>query len=68
MHPVFKIQEPYSEPAKKNITDMSTSNLNIEDQPLEVQWEHLLQTLEDLLGKRPADLNGVLFLIGVQEL
>ncbi|MBE9465890.1 hypothetical protein ACFP1I_25375 [Dyadobacter subterraneus] len=44
------------------------STLNIEDQPLEAQWEHLLQTLEELLGKRPADLNGVLFLIGVQEL
>ena len=47
-------------------TDMSI--LNIEDQPLEAQWEHLLQTLEELLGKRPTDLNGVLFLIGVQEL
>jgi len=44
------------------------STVNIEDQPLEVQWEHLLQTLEELLGKRPSDLNGVLFLIGVQEL
>ncbi|GLU56383.1 hypothetical protein [Dyadobacter frigoris] len=44
------------------------STLNIEDQPLEAQWEHLLQTLEELLGKRPSDLNGVLFLIGVQEL
>jgi hypothetical protein len=44
------------------------STLNIEDQPLEVQWEHLLQTLEELMGKRPSDLNGVLFLVGVQEL
>ena len=44
-----------------NLTD-------IEDQPLEMQWEYLLQSLEDLVGKRPADLNGVLFLIGVQEL
>jgi hypothetical protein len=41
---------------------------HIEDQPLEIQWEHLLQCLEDSIGKRPADLNGVLFLIGVQEL
>lgn len=32
------------------------------------QWEGLLDKIEDLLGKRPADLNGVLFLIGVQEL
>lgn len=44
-----------------NLTD-------IEDQPIEVQWEHLLQSLEETVGKRPADLNGVLFLIGVQEL
>ena len=51
-----------------NNTTTYMSTLNIEDQPLEVQWEHLLQTLEESLGKRPADLNGVLFLIGVQEL
>jgi hypothetical protein len=31
-------------------------------------WETLLDTLEQLVGKRPADLNGVLFLIGLQEL
>ena len=31
-------------------------------------WEHLLDTLEKTVGKRPADLNGVLFLIGMQEL
>ena len=42
--------------------------MDIEDQPLEAQWEHLLEKLEKLVGKRPADLNGVLFLIGVQEL
>ena len=44
------------------------NTLNIEDQPLDVQWEHLLDTVEQLTGKKPADLNGVLFLIGVQEL
>lgn len=44
-----------------NITD-------IEDQPLEVQWDHLLDKLENMIGKKPGDLNGVLFLIGVQEL
>lgn len=44
-----------------NLTD-------IEDQPLDIQWEYLLDSLESLIGKRPADLNGVLFLIGVQEL
>lgn len=31
-------------------------------------WENLLDQLQQLLGKRPADLNAVLFLIGVQEL
>ena len=31
-------------------------------------WEDLLDQLQTLLGKRPADLNAVLFLIGVQEL
>ncbi|OZI07156.1 hypothetical protein BWI93_15915 [Siphonobacter sp. BAB-5385] len=38
-------------------------------QELEDQdWEQLLDQLEGMIGKRPADLNGVLFLIGVQEL
>lgn len=32
------------------------------------RWEALLDKLEVLLGKRPSDLNAVLFLIGVQEL
>jgi hypothetical protein len=41
---------------------------DIEDLPLEMQWEHLLSALEKMVGKKPADLNGVLFLIGVQEL
>jgi hypothetical protein len=31
-------------------------------------WESLLDQLQTLVGKRPADLNAVLFLIGVQEL
>ena len=35
---------------------------------LDQQWEQLLDKLEQTIGKRPADLNGVLFLIGVQEL
>ena len=42
--------------------------MNIEDQPLDAQWEHLLGNLETWIGKKPGDLNGVLFLIGVQEL
>ncbi|ADB41483.1 hypothetical protein [Spirosoma linguale] len=35
---------------------------------LDNQWEELLDQLQALVGKRPADLNAVLFLIGVQEL
>jgi hypothetical protein len=38
------------------------------EEPLEKQWEGLLEKLGSLIGKKPADLNGVLFLIGVQEL
>ena len=36
--------------------------------PIDEAWEDLLVQLETLVGKRPADLNAVLFLIGVQEL
>lgn len=39
-----------------------------DDISLEEQWEQLQESLEKIVGKRPADLNGVLFLIGVQEL
>jgi len=38
------------------------------DFDLEKRWGKLLTGLYDLIGKKPADLNGVLFLIGVQEL
>ena len=31
-------------------------------------WDNLIDRLTELVGKRPADLNGVLFLIGMQEL
>ena len=34
----------------------------------ERSWHKLLDELEARIGKRPADLNAVLFLIGVQEL
>ncbi|MPR34167.1 hypothetical protein [Salmonirosea aquatica] len=42
--------------------------MNVIDKPINVQWENLLDMLQTNIGKRPADLNGVLFLIGVQEL
>lgn len=35
---------------------------------IDKSWEDLLDQLQMLVGKRPADLNAVLFLIGVQEL
>ena len=38
------------------------------DLDLERKWNEVLLTLENMIGKKPADLNGVLFLIGVQEL
>lgn len=40
---------------------MSTKNID-------EAWDELLDQLELLVGKRPADLNAVLFLIGIQEL
>ena len=38
------------------------------DLELERAWGSLLANLENLIGKKPKDLNAVLFLIGVQEL
>jgi len=38
------------------------------DFDLERKWASLLSELEKRIGKRPKDLNAVLFLIGVQEL
>lgn len=38
------------------------------DLDLSRNWQKLLDALQSTLGKRPADLNAVLFLIGVQEL
>lgn len=38
------------------------------DLETERKWNSLLNELENNIGKRPKDLNAVLFLIGVQEL
>lgn len=38
------------------------------DLDLDRRWNALLLELETVIGKKPKDLNGVLFLIGVQEL
>jgi hypothetical protein len=35
---------------------------------IDEDWDTLLIKIEQLIGKKPADVNGVLFLIGVQEL
>ena len=38
------------------------------DLELDRKWHKLLTVIEEKIGKQPKDLNGVLFLIGVQEL
>jgi len=38
------------------------------DLELDRKWALLLNELEKLIGKKPKDLNGVLFIIGMQEL
>ncbi len=38
------------------------------DLALEKSWHNLLNQLKEIVGKKPADLNAVLFLVGVQEL
>lgn len=38
------------------------------DLQLEREWQALRLDLKDIIGKKPKDMNGVLFLIGVQEL
>ncbi|MCG8475170.1 MAG: hypothetical protein MI784_06825 [Cytophagales bacterium] len=38
------------------------------DLTLARKWSRLLNRLEETLGKRPRDVKGVLFVIGVQEL
>jgi hypothetical protein len=42
--------------------------MSVIEKTLDEQWEDLLNSLAVQIGKRPADLNSVLFLIGVQEL
>jgi len=38
------------------------------DLELDRKWEELLGRMEKRIGKRPTDLNSILFLVGVQEL
>src|SRR5258708_7555887 len=38
------------------------------DLDLDKHWQALLVQIDQMVGQKPRDLNGVLFLIGVQEL
>ena len=40
----------------------------LKDLELQRKWSRLLTRVQQSIGKRPKDLNGMLFLIGVQEL
>lgn len=42
--------------------------MEIIDEEIEKDWDILLSNLENIVGKKPSDLNAVLFLIGIQEL
>jgi len=46
---------------------LSNQNMEHTEEDLEVAWANLLVKIVDIVGKKP-DLNGVLFIIGVQEL
>jgi len=38
------------------------------DLEIDRKWSQLLDFIQELMGKRPKDLNGVLFIVGMQEL
>ncbi|MDI9357168.1 MAG: hypothetical protein QM536_09120 [Chitinophagaceae bacterium] len=38
------------------------------DFELEIKWQDLLNALEKIIGKKPENLDAVLFIIGIQEL
>jgi hypothetical protein len=35
---------------------------------IDIEWESILDKIELMLGKKPSDVNAVLFLVGIQEL
>jgi hypothetical protein len=47
---------------------LKNTSASPEDLALEFRWGQLLNKIQKSLNQRPKDLNGVLFLIGVQEL
>ena len=38
------------------------------DFEIEIQWQDMLHNLEKIIGKKPENLDAVLFIIGIQEL
>ena len=40
----------------------------MQEEDIHAQWEAMKQKIESRIGKRPKDLNAVLYLIGLQEL
>lgn len=42
--------------------------MKTEDRELVLDWNKVLDNFEHILGKRPSDLNGILYIIGIQEL
>lgn len=42
--------------------------MRINELPFETKWDLFLDKIQGLVGKRPADLDAVLFLVGIQEL
>lgn len=55
----------------QNHSRTKTANVylcNMTNDSLHQDWFELINKLENILGKRPNDLNAVLFLIGIQEL
>ena len=43
-------------------------DISPEKKHLHAEWRELTAKLEEIVGKKPKDLNAVLFMIGVQEL
>jgi hypothetical protein len=50
------------------LTGIKINIMEITEEYIESDWLQLLDVLEQTIGKRPSDLNSVLFLIGIQEL
>jgi hypothetical protein len=49
-----------------SFNEIMTKNTN--SQEFEEQWKQIMAFFKQSIGRKPADLKGVLFLIGIQEL